>query len=180
MLRNLEEIELGLSVREELLLASKAFRKRDVVETFYETLLHRDRSSNDPTEDNVTERHRVGIFSTSVEGVTRTAVSFNISGASKDFSRRNLDFGKTTMEMFVVTASFSVFSHLRVTLVGTESTRKRHANTANRPKTFANIYIQGKRKYVLNRYHLTEVDPFLVITSSDSSPGTEVSACTET
>ena len=80
---------------------------------------------------------------------------------------------------FRVSCIFSLFSHMRVILVGTESKRKRQATVSNRPATFANISIQGKRKSVRNRYHLTEVNAFQVIAVSDISPGVEVAACTE-
>ena len=157
----------------------KAFKKGDVLGTYYGTLVYGNISSNDSTEDNMRRRYGVGIFITSVEPFSRSAVSFRISGASKDFSRTNLDSGKTTMEVFVVPASFSVFSHMHVILIGTDSKRKRQATVSNRPATFANISIQGKRKSVRNRYHLTEVDVFKVIAVSDIPPGVEVAACTE-
>ena len=114
VLRSFEEIELGLSVREESLFGNKAFREGDVLGTYYGRLFYRNISINDSTEDNMRQRYGVGIFSTSVDAFNRSAVSSKISGAFKDFSRTNLVFGKTSMEVFVVPASFfCVFPYAR-------------------------------------------------------------------
>lgn len=122
--------------------------------------------------------YRVGIFSTSVGGFPRLAVSFNIHGASKDFCHTNLDFGRTTMEVFVVPASFYVFSHMRVTPVGKESKHKCQAIATKTSRNFRKHLSPGRRNCVRNKYHLTDVGALLVIAVSDISPGAEVTACT--
>ena len=57
VLRSFKEIELGLSVLEESLFANKAFRKGDVLGTYYVTLVFRNVSMYEATEDNMRQRY---------------------------------------------------------------------------------------------------------------------------